>query len=76
MKPREITAGVTGGMLGSATGGWIGSGIGIAGFGTAIAGTVPVSVIGAAIGLKAGLAVLKRWSKESDPGNDVLRGRG
>ena len=75
MKPRKFTAAATGGTLGAATGGWIGSGIGIAAVGTAIAGTVPVALIGAVVGVQAGLALLKRCSKESDSGDDVLRGR-
>lgn len=38
-------------------------------------GTVPSAVIGAAVGVKAGLTELKRWSKDSDPGDDVLQSR-
>lgn len=52
---KESIGATTGGVLG----GIIGSSIGIAGFGTAIAGTLPVAIVGATIGY-LGIKLLKK----------------
>ena len=53
---KENVGAATGGVLG----GVVGSSIGIAGFGTAIAGTLPVAIVGATIGYLG----MKLWKKK------------
>ena len=38
---------------GAAVGGWIGSSVGIAALGTAVAGTLPIAIVGGAVGYLA-----------------------
>ena len=47
---------------GAAAGGWIGSSVGIAALGTAVAGTLPIAIVGAGIGY-LGIKALKYKSK-------------
>ncbi len=47
---------VAGAVVGSASGGVIGSSIGIVGLGTAVAGTLPLAIVGGAIGILGVLA--------------------
>jgi hypothetical protein len=48
---KKVGPDVAAGATGAGVGAWLGSSIGIAALGTAIAGTVPVAVLGGAIGL-------------------------
>lgn len=49
-------------ISGAAVGGWIGSSIGIAALGTAVAGTLPVAAVGGLIGY-LGVKAIKKNSK-------------
>jgi hypothetical protein len=60
-----------GGVAGFFIGGLFGSTIGIAGFGTAIAGTVPIGILGAWLAYRHGRSVVE-WMSRKD-GNEVLR---
>jgi len=60
----EIEGVVTVGTSG--VGAWIGSGIGIAAWGTAIAGTFPVAVVAGTVGWLATHAVIKEIDKDKD----------
>ena len=50
-----MSAKIIGGAAGAAIGASIGSSIGIAGFGGAIAGTLPLLLLGAYLGYRAGV---------------------
>ena len=56
---KVVTKENVGAAAGGVAGGIIGSSIGIAGFGTAIAGTLPVAIVGAALGYLG----MKLWKK-------------
>ena len=49
-KNSRVTKAAIGGIGGAAVGGYVGSSIGIAAMGTAIAGTVPLAIIGGIAG--------------------------
>jgi len=51
---------------GSALGGWIGSSVGIAALGTAVAGTLPIAIVGGTIGYLGVKAYKNNKNKQSD----------
>jgi len=48
---------IIGGISGLVGGGWFGASIGIAAFGTAIAGTIPLAIIGGVVGVLGGALI-------------------
>ena len=50
---------------GAAVGGWIGSSVGVATLGTAIAGTLPIAIVGGAIGY-LGVKAFNKSKKNED----------
>ena len=59
---------IVGGAIGSFAGGYFGSGIGIAAGGSAIAGTLPLLLIGLAVGVWCGNRV-GNWLEDDDTKN-------
>jgi predicted lipid-binding transport protein (Tim44 family) len=57
---------IIGGAAGLGIGGWLGSSIGIAAFGTAISGLLPVALIGGYVGWK----LMSKNKKESQDSKD------
>lgn len=51
---------------GAAIGGWVGSSVGIAALGTAVAGTLPIAIVGGAIGY-LGVKAYKNNKKNKEP---------
>ena len=67
LSEKVVTKENVGAAAGGVAGGIIGSSIGIAGFGTAIAGTLPVAIVGAALGYLG----VKLWKNNKSKDDEI-----